>query len=203
MESSGRLSLQVLRKRQRDASARTLKAQQQVAERRTERKQKVTAAKKPEEVRAEVPSFELSPSEGKARKDRPLNSTDVMGWFREALQKLYGDALVLPVEKRWWTTADRSMALGLLKKYGATRLRATIEYFVATWPQRLALNEGRTTGIPTLRLLVAMREHIFNEASGAIPMGKYGKGNKKKDPKRRGEYDPAAEPKRGIGWDDD
>lgn len=196
MGSSGREDQLALRARVEAVKARTAQRQQQVEGRRAARKVQAAAAPK-----AEVPSFALAPEE-KVRKERTLNSTDVMEWFRAALHKLYGAALVLPEGRSWWTNREKSISLGLLRKYGATRLRATIEYFVATWPQRVELNEGRTTGMPTFRLMAAMREHIFNEASGAIPMERWGD-RSKKAPKQRGEYDPTQEPKRGIGWDDD
>lgn len=202
--SSGRVSLLRLRERAQAAQERTERAQQKVAARKGRRK--AEEAQQAAVAPPEVPSFALEP-EPSSKRGKSLNSTDVMGWFRGALQQLYGAQLALPEGRAWWTQRDRAVALALLKKWGPERLRTAIEYFVATWPQRLALNEGRTTGMPTLRLFAALREQVFNEAAGTIPMvkftgGKGASGTRREAARQRGEWQGSV-PQRGIGWDDD
>lgn len=199
---SGRECLLRLRDRVRAAQERTAQAQEKRAKKQAKRQQEKAA-------KPEVPTFALEP-EG-PKKKRPLNSTDVMEWFRAALLRLYGAQAAVPEGNKWWTQRERKHALVLLQKWGPDRLRKAIDYFVDSWPQRVALNQGLTTGMPGLRLFVAMGDQIFGEASGAILMekhpalraGKRGSQTARREAARtKGEWKGEV-PKRGVGWDDE
>jgi hypothetical protein len=131
-----------------------------------------------------------SPSRATAapRKPPEVNSTTVREWFDEAIR-----THILPMHQEpFWGTAERSMAKQLLTKYGPDLTRAAVFRLCETWLAMVARSRSEyIRGIPTIRVLMRLRDSIFGEvilAAAGVSAAPKSSAEREREAALRGEF---------------
>lgn len=131
---------------------------------------------------------------GQTVKER-LNWKVIRSWFREELERNFGEKHSLPPEHEWWAGKEISLAKRLLKLYSGDLIHEGIIHLCESWESMVEESHGKLSGLPTMGFLWSTRERII----GAVEAGEQPreKGRKRH---HRAEYDPDKDDMPGVGW---
>ena len=131
---------------------------------------------------------------GQTPKER-LNWKIVRQWFREELERNFGEKHTLPPEHEWWTGKEISLAKKLLKLYGGDTIHEGIVQLCESW-DRMVESGHKLSGLPTMGFLWATRERVMGEVeAGEDPNRKDRKGRH-----HQAEYNKDDDDMPGFGW---
>lgn len=152
----------------------------------------------------------------KRRSDGTPNWFFVQEWFIDGIYRNNRKWFVVEPGKDWnatsqtlWVWAEKNCAERLLAHYGEEIVKKTVAWFCDNWQGIIDQSHGRLGGAPNIKMLWAMRDKYFVEASeGKVyeraKSIKDAKAERRKKKKHMvGEHDPDAEAKMPlVGWGD-
>lgn len=212
----GREGLLALQRRCAQARDRTADEHAAVTAQRKQR------AKPPEGAqRGLTPSFEAALTNDGQSPPRPVNSNQVLEWFRAGWRNLYGETTWVPqTTSEGLSVGERKLACTLLRLYGPDLVQRAVAELCTRfrWWQGIFAQRGHTlVDPPNVKLLWILRGSVFAQVQGVDqtpqtvhwspgkePPAKRGKDKGKGDPPKRrnkrgvGEFEERGEI--GIGW---